>query len=263
MGMGVLAAVFVLLGRWHTNKGCLPESEWSYVEDMFWPFSKRSTQPPMTDSHIGGEVTLPDSVANMRCVFCKALMPLFFKMELSHTRAFQNHSLLVFACVACVHEDKLIPQMLKGPLKGVEVSSDFLRSYQTNFRCLILPKNELAMGTKINPAVKLVTLEPKGDGKVYCGKRLFGQVGGKPKWVLGDESPGLCDGERAFEFVLQLSPHWMFETLTEAPRQMELNLTRKPVLRDTPGYDLFIGNTVYFFAVPGENDLVYVITQVD
>ncbi len=103
------------------TKDVLPESEWPYVEDMFWPFSKRSTQQPMVDSHIGGAITLPDSIADMRCVCCKALMPLFFKIDLHHTRTFRNHSLLVFACVACVHRDRLIPQMLV-PLKGAAVS---------------------------------------------------------------------------------------------------------------------------------------------
>ena len=115
------------------------------------------------------------------------------------------------------------------------------------------------------PLIKYSTLDMRDDGNVFCGRELFGQVGGTPKWVLEDESPRLGDWEKSFEFIFQLAPNRLFAPTPGAPGQVVIDWfgSGETFQRDAKGYDLFGGNTVYFFAVADDSGLVYVITQVD
>lgn len=112
-------------------------------------------------------------------------------------------------------------------------------------------------------AIKQRRLSVGPTGEVRCGGRLFGQVGGRPQWVLEDETPGLCDESTAFEFVFQLMPGWKFATRADAPAQKVLGLDGRPVEGEPGSYELFIGNTCYFFATVHDGGLVYVLTQVE
>lgn len=207
---------------------------------------------------------MPQHVAAMKCVCCKAVMPLFFKICLKNTAHFQDRHLLVFACVSCTEADRLIPDMVDGPLPGANIRADFLRRYQTNFRLLLLKEDECRENVvEVASTIRHQQLTIDAGGVVRCGQKIFGRVGGSPKWILEDESPGTCQGSAPFEFVFQLTSHWAFETVKDAPSQMTLNIRGKPEPAALGSYTLFIGNTCYFFATPHEDGWVYVLTQVD
>jgi hypothetical protein len=142
-------------------------------------------------------------------------------------------------------------------LRGAAVDASFLVAYQRNFRLLVFSTSSAVICWHYVERIKFLRIELGTDGKSSVG-----HVGGKPSWLLDDETPSMVAGQSAI-FLLQLYERLQFQTEGGAPRQMTLGLDGSPELSSSPSYELFIGNAIYFFGpkVPAA-DQVYVLTQI-
>lgn len=64
-------------------------------------------------------------------------MEFFFQAEFPTGHPWQAHVLAVFCCISCCASDTLIPEMLRGPLRGASIPDGFPCQYQTNFRFIV------------------------------------------------------------------------------------------------------------------------------
>ncbi|HEY1083310.1 MAG TPA: hypothetical protein VGE29_13670 [Prosthecobacter sp.] len=226
------------------------------------PFFNRSS--PLAGSHVGGRLAAGSQEPPL-CQHCRAEMPLFFQVEWTPGSHDTKRQLAVSACVSCTGEDRIIPTMPKDHRKGCSVSSSFLKSSQTNFRLVITDVNSRPVPAKPAPeesAILPKRLEADHHGVLRCDGRVFGRLGGKPEWIMEDETPGLCDQQEPFAFVCQIDSGWLFETRPKAAPQITLDLAGNPAPSRRPGYRLFNGNAAYFFATTVDGQpMAYVITQ--
>jgi hypothetical protein len=212
------------------------------------------------DSFIGGKPKLPTSQSIPTCPLCGAQQTFFFQIALPETNPWEGLSLAVFSCTSCADREHLIPEMLNVPLHGADIPERFLETYQSNFRFLVFETDAAKLKNEYRSKIRFaaVSLELSRDPNVNGNK-----VGGRPNWVLEDESPKTYAGRTPMFFLLQFQNEYKFHLLEGAPPQIELALDRTPQPSPLNYYQLFIGNALFLFGTADrQNPLVYAITQV-
>lgn len=206
---------------------------------------------------IGGKPKLPNGTDIPDCSLCGRDQTFYFQIAFPEEHVWSGLTLAQFSCTSCADKDLLIPQMLNGPLPGVNVPDGFLIDYMKNFSCLVF---ETALG------VTRHSYEEKIRFRALCSSAnisadVFGLLS-DPTWVLEDESPGVYGENDALEFVFQLAPHLEFSINDNADAQIEIGLSGDEERSPFRHYELFIGNTCYYFGTTTEQRHVYIITQV-
>lgn len=211
-------------------------------------------------SFIGGHPRIPETMDIPVCRLCGAELTFFFQIAFPQDHAWADLSMALFACTSCAHEEHLIPEMLEGPLPGVDIPEDFLESYQKNFRVLVFKTEEGRFREDYEEKVAFKRWNLVSSPKVNARDH---KIGGKPNWLLEDEAPATYNQTVPMVFLMQILEGFTFDKLPDAPPQMTLGLTGEPEPSDTPYYELFLSNNVYFFGTKGGNErLVYIITQI-
>jgi hypothetical protein len=210
---------------------------------------------------IGGVPRLPRGEAIPKCELCGAEQTFYLEVEFPQDHGWAGTSLAVFACTSCSDRDRLIPEMLRGPLKGATVPRAFLAAYQRNFRFVVFS----GAGEARKDYVEKVRFKRLALIPATAFRTNDSRVGGGPSWVLEDESPGsLGEGGPPFEFLLQLGLDFRFEVVKGAPRQIEVESDGKIGPASHSAYWLFLQNALYLFgAVDGSERILYALTQVD
>jgi hypothetical protein len=211
-------------------------------------------------SFIGGRPKLPQNIDIPKCELCSEEQSFLFQIAFPEEHHWSGMTLAVFICTSCVDERYLIPEMLQGPLQGVDIPDGFLESYQKNFRFVVFDTKLAELRDNYEPRVryKPIELEVNQESLINCNK-----VGGESAWLLDDENPASYDGKHKMHFLLQLMSDTQFELLDDAPPMMELNLIGEPEPSSERYYQLFNGNAIYLFGTSdAENSLVYAITQI-
>lgn len=216
-------------------------------------------QTELDDSFIGGRPKLPVSTGIPTCRLCGTEQAFFFQIAFPADHQWTGFSLAVFACTSCSDENYLIPEMLSGPLSNADIPAGFLSRYQRNFRIEVFSTGDGRLRGDYQERIAFRRIGLKDD----AGSSI-GQLGGVPTWVLEDESPRTYDSTVPMHFILQLNSNLNFETVPDAPPQMEVGLTGALEPSPFDFYRLFIGNAIYFFGaeIPAV-DLVYILTQVE
>lgn len=159
----------------------------------------------------------------------------------------------MFMCVSCCSEDSLIPEMLSVALKGAEIPPGFLARYQTNFRIVVSDIRSAQLRSDYDPLIQQSLIDVPSW-----------RIGADPLWLVDDETPGSYESFRHPAFLFQVPLGTTFPKLSGAPSQKTLDIAGNVVDKDCPGYELFLGNAIYFFGF-GEPSAehTYVATQVD
>ena len=210
------------------------------------------------NSFIGGQPKLPGNVNIPRCKLCGNEQTFFFQIAFPFGNPWAGTSVAIFSCTSCADENYLIPEMLNGPLHGINIPHSFLINYQRNFCFEVFETNtgQIQRGYIEKVAFHELRLVP-GEFQ-----NSIGYVGGSPNWILGDESPAFYNSTIPMIFLFQLPLGIRFEKIPNAPPQTEIGLTRKPESSPDNFYELFLGNALYFFGtLDNSNKLVYVVTQ--
>jgi hypothetical protein len=221
--------------------------------------SDQTPQLPGAESFIGGKPRLPLGQGIPVCKLCGKEQTFFFQVAFPAHHAWAGHSLAVFACTECAHENALIPEMLAGPLRGKDIPEGFLDVYQANFRFIVFQTISGALRDTYNERIKFKRIDLiRTDDPNIQGAKL----GGNPTWLLEDETPLSYAGNIPMFFLLQVPQGFQFETVEEAPPQVELGLDGAPQLSPLGYYQLFIGNAAFLFGTKDQHrHLVYAITQ--
>lgn len=216
-----------------------------------------------TGHFLGGKPLLPPATEVPLCKDCGSRQTFFFHFKLASLESLSSKAISIFACTSCCTPENLIPQMVAGPLKGASISSEYLSRYQTNFRAVVFEASE---GVEVPPYEETLlfqAIEQDAEGNLRIGNERIGRLGGAPAWLQGNETPGLCDGKHAFQFLFQIFSGCKFKTKPTAPRQMKLGLSGHAEPSGHPYYQLFIGDAFYAFGVDVKGEcLVYFIPQV-
>lgn len=223
--------------------------------------STPALQAPSHDSFIGGIPKLRVGVCIPCCTLCGAAESFFFQVALPPGNPWGGLSLAVFACTSCADENELIPEMLSVPPLGADIPEGFLDAYQTNFRLLVFETTAAVPHVGYQERVKFKPIHLEKTGRAASRES---KIGGKPSWMLGDESPATYNGKTPMFFLLQLWENLRFDLVPGAPKQMDFNLDGLPERSSEDYYELFIGNRIFMFGtVDRSSPLVYAITQVD
>lgn len=222
-----------------------------------------TTQTDEHTSFIGGKPCFPAGTVLPRCRLCETPLTFFFQVAFPESHFWNGLSLAVFAGVDCAHMDYVIPPMLEGPLRGIDIPQGFLEDYQVNFRLLVF---ETAQAHPIQDYQERIRFAAwrliPGDAK----KARVNKIGGEPDWVLEDEAPAAYGGKMAMRFLMQTVEGFDYEILEGAPAQKHIfDLSDKiPGYRPSPIYDLFAANALYFFGTEKRDQpSVYIIPQSD
>jgi len=169
-----------------------------------------------------------------------------------------------FVCTSCAQRNYFIPEMPDPPLRGADISREFLVSYQKNFRFMVFEYSKDLVELEYN---EKVICKPLVVTKRRRQVQPFAQVGGQPKWLLEDETPARLAGHPPV-FLMNIFEDKSFQSTTfqiedSAPRQMELSLSGVPEPSEDLCYKLFLGNSIYFFGTTGDERMVYAFTQTD
>lgn len=214
-------------------------------------------QKESESSFVGGVPVLPKGWSVPSCELCSRDQTFFVLLTFPEGHAWAGQSVAMFACTSCADESFLIPEMLAVPLLGADVPGDFVDAYQRNFRFLVFPRNDAQMVSGYDERIAFRALE---FTDVLGGS--IGQVGGTPRWVMGDESPQSVAGGAA-TFLFQLFPGVEFEVTSSAPPQVELGLDGTPEPSPDRVYRLFLSNALYLWGGKDPAGGVYALTQVD
>jgi hypothetical protein len=202
---------------------------------------------------IGGHWVLPSGEALPSCGLCAAEQTFFLQVAFPVFHAWSPLALSVFACTRCVNENCLVPEMLDGPLPNAQPTAEFLTRYQRNFRLLTSRRES------IRPA-------PIGSRSLRFSESpsdtTIGIIGGEPRWVLEDETPSRIAGHPA-AFLFQLFGNLRFPMPPGGLPQQTLALDGSAEDSRNNFYELFLGNSLYFFGGNPSDGFVYVVTQVE
>lgn len=211
-------------------------------------------------SFIGGIPRMPKEVELPNCRLCGKKQSFFMQIEFPSCHEWEGKTLAIFLCTECAYEDNLIPEMLKMKLEGVDIPEGYLNEYQKNFKFLVFDSSKAALRMEYVTKVRFAPIEfEEVEENHFVGSK----IGGTPVWPLDNESPESYANKYQMCFLYQFEQNYQFEVINGAKHQMELNLEGKPVQSEYNYYQLFLGNSLYFFGTKElSNPLVYVITQV-
>ncbi|MCC5850470.1 MAG: hypothetical protein JJU29_20480 [Verrucomicrobia bacterium] len=208
---------------------------------------------------VGGKPIFPADMGIPQCSLCGAEQTFFFQIAFSEPLVWAGLTLAVFQCTSCANENHLIPEMLSGELLNADIPPDFLIKYQRNFRFEIFETTQGQMVENYKERIKFSPISLEENDPMLS----IGHIGTSPNWILSDETPRIYHSKYPMRFLLQLDGGINFETVNGAPKQMEIGLTGNTEPSPFDFYQLFLGNTTYFFGTVGHNpNLVYAITQV-
>lgn len=211
-------------------------------------------------SFIGGKPVIPENIDVPKCKLCGEEQSFIFQVEFPEKHCWSGLSLALFFCVACADENHLIPEMLEGPLHGVNIPKDFLVDYQKNFKFIVYKTDTGFLKTDY---VEKVSYKPIDLEFITDSNFSGSKIGGSPAWLLEDESPGQYDGSYSMNFLLQIEQDMRFDIVDNAPHQVEIGLMGDSEPSPNSYYQLFNGNKIYLFGVSDcDVPLVYAITQI-
>ncbi len=218
-------------------------------------------QRPGAGCFVGGIPALPQGMRIPTCRNCGEEQSFLLQIRFPEDHEWRGWSIALFACTSCAEWGKLIPQLLPGNLKGAQVPSEFLDSYQTNFRFLVFPTDAADTGVVYEERVAFGEIV----GSARRGSTTpIGKIGGTPEWILDDETPASVDTSDAACFLFQLAPNLEFSLVDGAPREMKLDIFGGTKPSTDAFYRLFIGNAVYFFGSSSQpSSRVYALPQSD
>ena len=214
-------------------------------------------------SFIGGQPALPKEKDIPACKLCGAEQSFFFQIAFDKGD-WKGYSLAAFLCTSCAERGHLIPDMLSGSggLHNADIPANFLDDYQINFSFLVFKTTDREIKQNYKVKVKFFPLENK---KTFFHTEDHIKLGGKPIWILTDESPGMYAGTESMVFLFQIPIDYEFDIVDGAPGQIVWDYSenkRKPAERDH--YKYFLANCIYFFGTENpQKQGVYVIPQCD
>lgn len=165
-------------------------------------------------SFIGGKPLLPEKLQTPSCKLCGNQQTFFLQITFPKDHKWSGLSLAIFACTSCSDEDHLIPEMLKGQLKGINIPDGFLLKYQNNFKFLTFETKNMKLQLDYEEKIRFKNLILKPKSK-SLGNRS--KLGGMPSWLLEDESPSTYNSVTPMFFLMQFKENFQFEKLPKAP----------------------------------------------
>lgn len=171
-----------------------------------------------------------------------------------------GRTVAVFACTNCANEDFLIPKLLGGERKGADIPISFLTDGGPNYAFVTFASEAATIRAPYQPILEFHRWELIQPIRNNAASK----IGGRPYWLMEDETPRSLDGKYEMVFLLQLARGTRFEMLAGPPPQIEFGYLAgkrgRPAKRGY--YELFLGNALYLFGTIGlENELVYPIVQ--
>lgn len=220
--------------------------------------SIRNASQGSQQSYIGGKPSVPAGTKLPDCKLCGQAQTFMFQVAFPSGTDWVGKTLSCFACMKCVDERFLIPEMLDNHSRGCDIPDGFLTTYDKNFAFLVFSTSDAIMIEDYEEEVAFFALETVSEST----HGDFGKIGGIPDWVLEDESPATYASTTPMVFLLELMPCIQFIKVEGARPQMELDIFGNPSPSPLGYYQLFLGNTTYLFGTMGNDSLVYAITQV-
>jgi hypothetical protein len=233
-------------------------------EEAYQLIAGDGEQSESEKSFIGGYPKLPPHLDLPVCRLCGTQLTFFLQVSFPENSPWYGQTLAVFQCVDCYHQDRLIPELL-SPLRGARIPEGFLDHSQLNFRFMVFDSGETVQRVDYTPRIRFCPLQlsPLRDAASHVDK-----LGGRPWWLLEDESPACYAGDIELTFLGQLTQRPMeddrFELLPDAPGQMFEDYFGTQSIRrsDDRYYKLFIGNEIYLFGTVGlPTGLIYCVVQ--
>lgn len=212
-------------------------------------------------SFIGGIPRLPGSMDLPSCTLCGALQTFFFVVAFPDDLQFgvyAGHSLAVFACTSCYDQDHVIPFLFNS--QNPNIPAGFFDSYYTNFRFIVFETERADVRVEYTPRIKFKRWRLESTDRK--SQRNTNKLGGNPDWYGLDESPGYYAGTVPMRFLAQTREYMVFETVPDAPGQMQWTISGsiEPV-RDGE-YTLFMKDALRFFGTDSPDRLVYLVMNV-
>lgn len=210
-------------------------------------------------SFIGGKPKLPENIEMPKCRLCGSEQTFFFQIAFPDNHDWAGFSMAFFACTACANEKYLIPEMLKGQLKDIDIPTNFLDDYQKNFKIIVFRTEQGIIKNEYQEKIVFRKwIQEETDNSEDSGAK----IGGLPNWVLEDEAPKTYASKIDMFFIMQIPEKYKFDILPDAPKQLRIGLTGKAEPLRLPIYRLFLENAIYFFGTKDDNERkVYIVTQ--
>lgn len=221
--------------------------------------SENKIQSPEDLSFIGGKPRIPDNTEIPKCDLCGSEQTFFFQIAFPDNHDWAEFSMALFVCTACVNEKHLIPEMLKGQLKGIDIPRGFLDDYQKNFNIIVFRSEQ---GIIKDEYQEKIVFKKWIQEEIKNSKDPGVKIGGLPNWVLEDEAPKTYASKTDMFFIMQIPEKYKFDILPNAPKQLRIGLNGKVEPLRLPIYRLFLENAIYFFGTKDNTERkVYIITQ--
>ncbi|QDV88492.1 hypothetical protein TBK1r_75250 [Stieleria magnilauensis] len=180
-----------------------------------------------------------------------------FQVAFPDVCVWERMTLACFVCMRCADERFLIPEMLREHQRGADIPGGFLSLYQRNFRFIVFPTLQAQKVDDYVEETEFYSLQFSDNSDRFD----FGKIGGKPSWLLEDETPATYDSSTPMEFLMELVPGLQFSVVDGASPQVELDIFGMPSPSPLEYYQLFLGNSIYLFGTKDGEPLVYAITQ--
>lgn len=212
------------------------------------------------DSFLGGKPKLPPGTPLPRCGLCQKEMTFFFQVAFPQGHPWQGRSMAVFYCTDTWHDAYCIPEFPPNqPLKGAQVTREFLSQYQRNFCVLLFDTASAAPVEGYQERIAYQPLTPTPEETTDPAWDLV--IGGRPIWIMGKaEKPASVAGEKKPLLLLQLREDFKFPILPATPKAASPFFPGG--LSPFPWYDLFARNRVYFWGAKAEGkEWVYIAVQ--
>ena len=210
------------------------------------------------DSFIGGKPKIPASMEIPCCTLCKERLTFMFQIAFPKGHFWYGKSLALFFCKSHYHQGYPIPEMPNvEDLFGANISEEFLKTYERNFRILIF---ESELGCIRNDYEEKVTFSPLEICKVdQMDPSADIMLGGTPIWIMDiDETPGKIASSEEIGLLFQIREDFTFDKLPDAPPEETILGTK----RTENIYTLFAADRVYFWGTIGQiPPAVYVSVQ--
>ena len=217
---------------------------------------KNREQSPTDITFVGGFPNMPSRIEWPICGLCERPQTFFFQIAFPDKHPWYGKVMMVFQCTKCDEADFQLPMRPPGLLRGSPILSEFLKSYQKNFRIIVFERIEPMI---LNPDHEQNLLFQPIE--LVYKKGNFGsesKVGGNPYWLQNPCAPSSQDGSE-LEFLMQLNEGFKFEKLEGAPYQWRFSiLTQKGGYFRKPYYELFLGLPVLFFGVVNTHDVLVI-----
>ena len=223
---------------------------------MTWYLKHKPGDQSNQVSFLGGKPRLPAGKEVPSCQLCGSQQTFFFQVAIPKG-GWAGSTLAVYQCTRCADEDHLIPEMLNSGFAEADIPQGFL-NHQPNFSFEVFPTDQGLIVSSYKETILFSEIQfVEGDS---IGS--FGKLGGKPDWVLEDESPSTYAGSVKMVFLLEVAPKFQFKLVPNAEPQIELDIMGESSPSPFDYYQLFIGNALYFFGTGSGDKAVYAITQV-